>query len=343
MPGFISPQLASEAPEPPAGEQWVHELKLDGYRIQAHIDKAGKVRLYTRSGLDWTHRMAPVAREFGRLSVESAILDGEVVVLDQHGQSSFADLQAAFEEGAKHPLTYFAFDLLHLNGHNLRQEPLVERKKILAQMLGSLGEQETVRYGQHLETEGDPIFKEACKMGAEGIISKRADSVYTSGRTKSWIKIKCVRLQEFVVGGFTKPNNGTEGIGALLLGYYDQKKLIYAGRTGTGFTQVSSRHLRKQLEAMRQTRMPFEDVPGVGRQGCSLGAARVGGPGSIQYLDGRQSGAASQLQRFAGRQEGDGGAPRDAGSESFAEDRASRSIRAPPPRRYPLPRGLASR
>ncbi len=268
LPGFISPQLASEAPEPPAGEQWVHELKLDGYRIQAHIDKAGKVRLYTRSGLDWTHRMAPVAREFGRLSVESAILDGEVVVLDQHGQSSFADLQAAFEEGAKHPLTYFAFDLLHLNGHNLRQEPLVERKKILAQMLGSLGEQETVRYGQHLETEGDPIFKEACKMGAEGIISKRADSVYTSGRTKSWIKIKCVRLQEFVVGGFTKPNNGTEGIGALLLGYYDQKKLIYAGRTGTGFTQVSSRHLRKQLEAMRQTRMPFEDVPGSAAKGA---------------------------------------------------------------------------
>jgi bifunctional non-homologous end joining protein LigD len=135
-------------------------------------------------------------------------------------------------------------------------------------MLGSLGEQGTVRYGQHLETEGDPIFKEACKMGAEGIISKRADSVYTSGRTKSWIKIKCVRLQEFVVGGFTKPNNGTEGIGALLLGYYDQKKLIYAGRTGTGFTQVSSRHLRKQLEAIRQTRMPFEDVPGSAAKGA---------------------------------------------------------------------------
>jgi bifunctional non-homologous end joining protein LigD len=268
FPGFISPQLASEAPEPPAGEHWVHELKLDGYRIQAHIDKAGKVRLYTRSGLDWTHRMAAVARELGRLSVESAILDGEVVVLEANGQSSFAALQAAFDEGAKHPLTYFAFDLLHLNGHNLRPEPLVERKKILSQMLGSLGEQETVRYGQHLETEGDPIFKEACKMGAEGIISKRADSVYTSGRTKSWIKIKCVHLQEFVVGGFTKPNNGTEGIGALLLGYYDAKKLIYAGRTGTGFTQVSSRHLRKQLEAMRQTRMPFEDVPGSAAKGA---------------------------------------------------------------------------
>src|ERR1700761_2370203 len=195
LPPFISPQLASEAPEPPPGEHWVHELKLDGYRIQAHIDKGGKVRLYTRSGLDWTHRMAAVAGELGRLPVEGAILDGEVVVLEPNGQSSFAALQAAFDEGAKHPLTYFAFDLLHLNGHNLRQEPLVERKKLLSQVLDSLGAQETIRYGQHLQTEGDPIFKEACKMGAEGIISKRADSVYTSGRSKSWLKIKCVHLQ----------------------------------------------------------------------------------------------------------------------------------------------------
>ena len=244
------------------GEHWVHELKLDGYRMQAHIDKSCKVRLYTRSGLDWTHRMPSVARELGRLSVESAILDGEVVVLEANGQSSFAALQAAFEEGAKHPMTYFVFDLLHLNGHNLRQEPLTERKKILAQMLDSLGEHDVVRYGQHIETEGAPIFAEACRLGAEGIVSKRSDSAYASGRTKSWLKIKCVRRQEFVIGGFTKPNNGTDGIGALLLGYYDdKKKLIYAGRTGTGFTQVSSRNLRKQLEAMRQTARPFEDVP----------------------------------------------------------------------------------
>ena len=143
LPAFIPPQLASEAAAPPVGEHWVHELKLDGYRIQAHIDKAGKVRLYTRSGLDWTHRMPAIARELGRLSVESAILDGEVVVLAADGQSSFAELQAAFEEGAKHPLTYFVFDLLHLNGHNLRQEPLTERKKILAQMLDSLAEHES--------------------------------------------------------------------------------------------------------------------------------------------------------------------------------------------------------
>ena len=262
LPAFIPPQLASEAATPPVGEHWVHELKLDGYRIQAHIDKSGKVRLYTRSGLDWTHRMPSLAREVGKLPVESAILDGEVVVLLEDGQSSFAKLQAAFDEGAAHPLSYFAFDLLHLNGHNLRQEPLTARKEILSRMLDSLPEPETVRYGQHIQTEGAPVFEQACRIGAEGIVSKRSDSGYTSGRSKSWLKIKCERGQEFVVGGFTKPANGTEGIGALLLGYYDdKKKLIYAGRTGTGFTQANGRKLRQQLEAMRQTARPFEDVP----------------------------------------------------------------------------------
>jgi bifunctional non-homologous end joining protein LigD len=268
LPEFIAPQLASEAPSPPVGERWLHELKLDGYRIQAHIDKSGKVRLFTRSGLDWSHRMPLVVRELGRLKVESAILDGEVVVLSDDGQSSFAQLQAAFEEGASHPLTYFVFDLLHLNGHNLRHQPLAERKQILGQMLGTLPEHEVIRYGQHIETEGAPIFAAACKLGAEGIVSKRSDSVYTSGRSKSWIKIKCVRRQEFVIGGFTKPANGTEGIGALLLGYYEGKKLVYAGRTGTGFTQANGRVLRQRLEAMRQTKVPFVEVPPTAAKGA---------------------------------------------------------------------------
>ena len=268
LPGFVAPQLASEAATPPVGAQWVHELKLDGYRVQAHIDKAGKVRLFTRSGLDWTHRMPAVARELGKLSVESAILDGEVVVLDGEGQSSFAALQAAFDEGAAHPLTYFVFDLLHLNGHNLRQQPLTARKEILAKMLDSMAEHEVIRYGQHIEAEGAMIFAEACQRGAEGIVSKRGDGVYLSGRSKSWIKSKCDRRQEFVIGGFTKPSNGTEGIGALLLGYYEGKKLVYAGRTGTGFTQVSSRALRRQLEGIRQAKIPFAAVPDAAAKGA---------------------------------------------------------------------------
>jgi bifunctional non-homologous end joining protein LigD len=268
LPEFIAPQLASEAPAPPVGEHWVHELKLDGYRIQAHIDKSGKVRLFTRSGLDWSHRMPLIVHELDRLKVESAILDGEVVVLSEDGQSSFAKLQAAFDEGASHPLTYFVFDLLHLNGHNLRHQPLAERKQILERMLDRLPDHEVIRYGQHIETEGAPIFDQACKLGAEGIVSKRSDSTYTSGRSKLWIKIKCVRRQEFVIGGFTKPANDTDGIGALVLGYYDGKKLIYAGRTGTGFTQTNGRILRQRLEAMRQTKMPFVDVPATAAKGA---------------------------------------------------------------------------
>jgi bifunctional non-homologous end joining protein LigD len=268
LPAFIAPQLASEAPAPPVGTHWVHELKLDGYRIQAHIDKSGKIRLFTRSGLEWTSRMPLIVRQLGRLKVESAVLDGEVVVLDADGQSSFAKLQAAFDEGASHPMTYFVFDLLHLNGHNLRHEPLAERKQILAQMLDTLPEHEVIRYGQHIETEGKPIFDEACRLGAEGIVSKRSDSAYTSGRSKSWIKIKCIRRQEFVIGGFTKPANGTDGIGALVLGYYENKKLIYAGRTGTGFTQASGRSLRQRLEGMKQSKMPFVDVPPAAAKGA---------------------------------------------------------------------------
>ncbi len=268
LPSFIQPQLASEAAAPPTGPQWLHELKLDGYRIQAHIDKAHKVRLFTRSGLDWTHRMPTVSHALGGLSVESAILDGEVVVLDEKGISSFARLQAAFDEGSTNPLTYFVFDLLHLNGHNLRKQPLTERKQILDQLIESLPPQDVVRYGQHLESDGAPIFAQACHLGAEGIVSKRADSTYTSGRGPSWIKIKCFRRQEFVVGGFTKPANGTDGMGALLLGYYDGKNLMYAGRTGTGFTQESGRALRKSLEAMRQTAKAFTDVPMAAAKGA---------------------------------------------------------------------------
>ncbi len=264
LPGFIAPQLASEAVAPPTGADWLHELKLDGYRIQSHIEKAGgdkkvQVRLFTRSGLDWTHRMPSVARALGGLAVESAIIDGEVVVLDANGQSSFANLQAAFDEGSEHALTYFVFDLLHVNGHNLRKETLTERKELLAKCIDTLPEQDVARYSQHLEGDGGAIFAHACELGAEGIVSKRAGSVYLPGRSKSWIKTKCFRRQEFVVGGFTKPANGTDGVGALLLGYYDDKKLVYAGRVGTGFTQASGRALHKRLEAMRQTETAFAD------------------------------------------------------------------------------------
>ncbi len=268
MPGFIEPQLASSNPTPPTGQDWVHELKLDGYRIQAHLHK-GKVKLYSRNGLDWTARMANVARALASLaanSAVSAVIDGEVVVLDEHGLSDFAKLQAAFDEKKAQALTYFCFDLLHLNGHRLRDAKLTERKSILSSLLTGNEDSDTVRYSEHLDADGQQMFSEACHLGAEGIISKRADAPYASGRSASWMKTKCIRQQEFVVGGFTPPSKGGAGIGALLLGYYEGGILRYAGRAGTGYTQKLASALRKRLDLLQQKAQPFAAISSMAKK-----------------------------------------------------------------------------
>jgi len=258
LPIFILPELALSASNPPRIAGWLHELKLDGYRIQVRKDGT-RVRLLTRTGLDWTHRMRPIAQQLKDIPAESAILDGEVVVLSENGTSSFAGLQAAFQEGARKPLTYFAFDLLHLNGHNLRGLPLIDRKAILAQVVRDVDG--VLRYSEHLESDGEVIFRKACELHAEGIVSKRAASPYHSGRGGDWLKLKCVHEQEFVVGGFTELANKSHGVGALLLGYYQDSKLIYCGRTGTGFTQKTHRILRDQLDKLRQAATSFDNPP----------------------------------------------------------------------------------
>jgi bifunctional non-homologous end joining protein LigD len=269
LPGFVAPQLASEATVPPSGSGWLHELKLDGYRVECRL-QAGKATLLTRSGLDWTDRMRAVAEAAAKLPANSALLDGELVVLREDGTTSFADLQAAFQDaspdkrgGGNRELTYFAFDLLHLNGRNLRDRPLAERKSLLAGLLQSAGE--TIRISEAIEADAARVFEKACELGAEGVVSKRADSRYTSGRSSSWLKLKCVHEQEFVVGGFTLPAKGhatLHGVGSLLLGYYGQRgELIYAGRTGTGFTRETHNRIRTQLDAMRRSTSPFHEPP----------------------------------------------------------------------------------
>ncbi len=269
QPNFLSPQLAQEAETPPANQGWLHELKLDGYRMQAR--KHGKrVQLLTRTGLDWTHRMPAVAAEVAKLQPDKITLDGEVVVLSPDGTTSFANLQAAFQEGAKHHLTYFVFDLLHLDGHDTRGLPLRERKALLAEILANANP-ETLRLSEHLESDGPTIFHNACKLRAEGIVSKRATAKYSSGRTSDWIKCKCLHEQEFVIGGYTLPgagHTGMRGVGALLLGYYEHKKLIYAGRVGTGFTEKTHKLLRDKLETLKQSSTPFEKPPAEARTGA---------------------------------------------------------------------------
>ncbi len=271
QPIFLKPQLALETKAPPDGAGWLHELKLDGYRMQARKDGAAKVQMLTRSGLDWPARMRGIAAEVAKLPCESATLDGEVVVLAEDGNTSFAELQAAFQENARHPLTYFCFDLLHLDGRNLRGLPLIERKKLLEELLKA-GDGDILRFSEHIEGSGAAMFRGACELHAEGIISKRATAAYSGTRNSDWVKSKCRREQEFVIGGYTLPGKGKAGgpgVGALLLGFYDDAgKLIYAGRSGTGFSAKVSAGLRKQLEGLRTERTPFASVATDARRGA---------------------------------------------------------------------------
>jgi bifunctional non-homologous end joining protein LigD len=258
QPTFIAPQLALEATAPPSTANWLHELKLDGYRIQARKN-GDKTQLLTRKGLDWTHRMPALAASIAHLPCTACTLDGEAVVLAPDGNSSFADLQAAFQDQAAHPLTYFAFDLLHLDGRNTRSLPLRDRKSLLAHLLTRAPE--NLRLSEHLETSGVTVFHKACELHAEGIVSKRADAPYHPGRNADWLKSKCLREQELVIGGYTFSSEGRDRIGALLLGYYDSGELLYAGRTGTGFTQQMRRDLLAQLQPLDRKSPAFDRIP----------------------------------------------------------------------------------
>jgi len=274
FPGFIPPQLAEEARSAPHGRNWVHELKLDGYRIQVHVQtqgggQAAKTRLFTRKGLDWTARMPALARAAAELEVESAILDGEIVVLDPSGRSSFPDLQAAFQNGKEAEMVYFAFDLLHLNGRNLRGLPLIERKEILEKLLSPADPHAALRFCEHIQARGDVVFAKASQLGAEGIVSKQVGAPYTSGRGNTWLKMKATIKQEFVIGGFTPVAKTGRGIGSLLLGYFDGGKLIYAGRCGTGFSHELERTLRVRLDALIQKAPSFAELPREARQGAN--------------------------------------------------------------------------
>jgi bifunctional non-homologous end joining protein LigD len=267
QPKFLPPQLASMGEVPPSGTGWLHELKLDGYRIQARKD-GDRVQMLTRKGLDWTHRMPTIASEIAELAVDRATLDGEIVVLKPNGTTSFADLQTSLQEGAKHVVTYFAFDLLHLDGKNTRNLKLKERKALLGSVLAASSlKKDLLRLSEDIETDdGRTLLQKACKLQAEGIVSKRADGQYISGRSHDWLKAKCLHEQEFVIGGYTLPSNNIRGVGALLLGYYSNGKLIYAGRTGTGFNHRTHKIVRDRLEELTQGKSSFASLPGDARK-----------------------------------------------------------------------------
>ena len=263
LPASVPLSLATLVEEPPEGDGWLHEIKYDGYRIAARVDRSG-VRLFSRNQLDWTARFSEVAEALEALATDGAWLDGEVVVLDARGVSDFGRLQRFVKEGQPGDLTYIAFDLLFEDGEDLRALPLVERKRRLEQLLRRSGQavHGVVRYGDHIEGLGGDVFAEACLQGLEGVVSKRAGDAYAGRRTRSWVKSKCGRRQEFVVGGFTDPSGTRRGFGALLLGAYDgEGALRYAGRAGSGFDDATLTRLHARLKKLERRTPPFADPP----------------------------------------------------------------------------------
>ena len=262
MPEFLPPQLATLAKQPPTGEEWLHELKFDGYRMLCHLNK-GKARFWSRNAKDWTERFSSLEKPLKKLPVVTAILDGEVVVVDPKGRSSFQRLQQGIATGAA--LVFQVFDVIYLDGYLLTRTPLRERKAVLERLLSSLPADGAVRYSDHIEGNGQQFFKQACEYGIEGIVSKLADSVYESTRTKSWLKVKCNKRQEFVVVGYTPSDKAFPGFGSLVLGVYgtgkEKGKLIYAGRVGTGFSIKKRLELQKMLDQIPQPAMPFASKP----------------------------------------------------------------------------------
>ncbi|MDW9416442.1 ATP-dependent DNA ligase [Sinorhizobium meliloti] len=250
MPARIDPCLATLVDKPPNGPDWAYEVKWDGYRIAVHIEP-GRVRILTRGGYDWTERFPTIADDARRLAVKTAILDGEAVVLDDHGRSDFGMLQralgrlpSAVEAGA---IVFYAFDLLYLDGRDLRRLPLRERRRLLEPLVA--GREGAVRLSEEVQADGDEFFRVACEHGLEGIIAKHIEKPYRSGRGEWWQKITCKRRDSFVVVGF-EPSTVPGHLGRLLLAARKDGALVYVGGCGTGWSNELSSELRKLLEGM---------------------------------------------------------------------------------------------
>jgi bifunctional non-homologous end joining protein LigD len=256
-PAFANPQLATLVTEAPTGDQWLHEIKFDGYRVMCAIGKGG-ARLYTRNGKDWTAKFGALVPEIEGLDAESALIDGEVCVVDAAGHTDFRRLQNAMREGAQERLTLFAFDLLNLDGKSLVKQPLSDRKEMLRSLVGEGAGH--IRYSDHIVGKGPEFHAQACKAGLEGIISKKADGKYVSARSRGWLKTKCIRRQEFVVGGYLPSDKNSRGIASLLLGVWAGDRFCYAGKVGTGFTQAQTREWKKRLDAAKSDN-PYADIP----------------------------------------------------------------------------------
>lgn len=254
-------QLATRVKIAPAGDHWLHEVKFDGYRVQAVID-GEQVRLITRGVQDWTARYSTIARALRLLDVRDAVLDGELIALDSHGRSSFQLLQKAYRQTNRATLQLQLFDLLQIDGWDITRAPLVQRKAVLRSILHRQPRSSPIRLSEHHRGDGSGLLARACGMGLEGLVSKLKESPYVGGRTRSWVKSKCGERQEFVVGGFTSPRGSRAAFGALLLGCYSARgDFVYCGRVGTGFDDTTLRQLGGRLRAHQSGKCPFTRPP----------------------------------------------------------------------------------
>lgn len=259
LPAFRPPQLATLATNIPDGSDWVFEMKYDGYRCQAAI-AGDQVRLYTRTGKDWTEQFAAIVPPLSRITSGTALIDGELCAFDSKGRTDFSTLKDNLSSGG--PLVFFAFDLLELNGTDLAAKPLTERKARLEKLLGKVASTSLVQYSAHVTGNGQKVFDAVSRAGHEGIIAKQADAPYRGERSRGWLKIKASKRQEFVIAGWS-PSTKKQSFASLLLGTWDDGKLVYRGRVGTGFTADTAQSLQQQLDARARKTSPFAEIPKV--------------------------------------------------------------------------------
>ena len=258
-PRFIEPMKAKLVEEPPAAGDWIYELKFDGIRLIG-VKKHDKVSLLSRNENELTRRFPEIVEAIKTLPARECVIDGEVVALDEEGRSSFQLLQAREMEGRKSPVYFYAFDLLQFDGKSLLSLPLEARKNVLERLCGGAGD--PIRYSGAIGGDAKRLLDEVKRRGLEGIIGKQRNSVYEPGhRGGAWIKLKCVSEQEFVIGGYTPPQGSRKYFGAILVGYYENKKLVFAGKVGTGFTAKSLSMLYKKFQKEARDDCPFVDLP----------------------------------------------------------------------------------
>ncbi|MER9726989.1 MULTISPECIES: non-homologous end-joining DNA ligase [unclassified Mesorhizobium] len=257
LPRFRPFQLCTLTDHIPVGGDWLFEMKFDGYRAQIAISGSNVV-VYTRNGHDWTRQFKVILPPLQRLTEGAVLIDGEIVAIDSQGRTNFSMLKTGIAAGM--PLKFYAFDLLEFDGEHLSNQPLLERKARLESLLGTRRPDDSLQFSSHIVDQGKRVFDAMCEGGHEGVIAKRADSTYVGDRTWSWLKIKCTKRQEFVVGGY-RPSDTGRGMASLILGTYDNGKLIYRGRVGTGFTEAERKDILAKLEKRRLEKSAFASVP----------------------------------------------------------------------------------